>query len=130
MIANLPRGNVSFVQEIRDRLRTSATIRAVCAEKPENMPVCNRFSGIFAAKTGARHTAISLVRNFLRERYTISGNLVSFKEPGCDIISIGSEESPDGRHQTEDLWSMQVMGASTDMFFIVAYSAYLCREFL
>ena len=60
----------------------------------------------------------------------VSRNLDLLKERNFDTISIGSAKSPDGRHYPEDLWSMQVMGASTDMFFIVIYSAYLCREFL
>jgi len=58
------------------------------------------------------------------------GNLNFPKERSCDTISIGSAKSSGRGHYTEALWSMQTMGASTDTFFIVTCSGYLCRGVL
>jgi hypothetical protein len=60
----------------------------------------------------------------------ISGNLNFPEERSCDTISIGTAKSSGREHYTENLWSMQTMGASTDTFFIVTCSGYLCRGVL
>ena len=60
----------------------------------------------------------------------VSGNLNFPEERSCDTISIGSAKSSGREHYTENLWSMQTMGASRDTFFIVTCSRYLCRGVL
>jgi hypothetical protein len=54
-------------------------------------------------------------------------NTRGLKDRGCDIVSVGSAKSPGRRHCTEELGSMQIMDASTDMFSAVTCSDYLCR---
>jgi len=76
------------------------------------------------------HHALGRAASWVVVSLRISGNLNLLKERSCDATSTASAKSPGGRHHTEKLWSMQIMGASTDIFFIVTCSDYLCRGVL
>ena len=60
----------------------------------------------------------------------ISGNPILLNKRRCDNILIGSAKSPGRTHYSENLWSMKIIGASTDIFFIVPCSGCLCKGVL